>query len=89
LRAAFETKSYQLTVCQESNTLFLITQQKTGKQQTLRMPAFFNPETQVFGGVRTIPNPGAAYAYDLSPAVTTVYYIQQWIGQFLERKMRF
>jgi hypothetical protein len=76
LRASFETKSYQLTVCQESNALFLITQQKSGKQQTLRMPAFYNPETQVFGGVRTIANPGAAYAYDLNPAVTTVYYIQ-------------
>lgn len=76
LKAAFETKSYQLTVCQDSDTLFLLTQQKGGNRQTLRMPAFYNPETQVFGGVRTIPNPGAAYAYDLNPAITTVYYIQ-------------
>ncbi len=76
LRAAFETTSYQLTVCQDSNALFLLAQQKTGKRELLRMPAFYNPETQVFGGVRTIPNPGAAYAYDLNPAITTVYYIQ-------------
>jgi hypothetical protein len=76
LKAAFETKSYQLTVCQDNDTLFLLTQQKAGNRQTLRMPAFYNPETQVFGGVRTIPNPGAAYAYDLNPAITTVYYIQ-------------
>jgi hypothetical protein len=76
LRAAFETTRYQLTVCQDGNTLFLLAQQKTGKRQLLKMPAFYNPETQVFGGVRTIPNPGAAYAYDLNPAITTVYYIQ-------------
>jgi len=75
-RASFETPSYQFTVCQESNVLFLVSQQKAGAGQSLRMPAFYNPETQVFGGVRTIPNPGAAYSYDLNPAITTVYYLQ-------------
>jgi hypothetical protein len=74
-RAAFETPSYQLTVCQEDNTLFLISQQ-TGTRELLRMPAFYNPETEVFGAVRTIPNPGAAYSYDLNPAITTVYYVE-------------
>ena len=75
-RAAFETPSYQLTICQDSNALFLISRQKAGLRQSLRMPAFYNPETQVFGGVRTVPNPGAAYSYDLNPAITTVYYLQ-------------
>lgn len=75
-QASFETPSYQLTICQENNALFLVSQQKSGDQQMLRMPAFYNPETEVFGGVRTVPNPGAAYSYDLNPAITTVYYLQ-------------
>lgn len=75
-RAAFRTSSYQLTVCQTDNTLVLISQQITGGEELLRMPAFYDPETQVFGAVRTIANPGAAYSYDLNPTITTVYYVQ-------------
>jgi hypothetical protein len=75
-RSSFATASYQITVCQEDSTLFMVSQQTTGTRELLRMPAFYNPETQVFGAVRTIPNPGAAYSYDLNPAITTVYYVE-------------
>ena len=76
LRAAFETATYQLAVCQGNNAMFLISQPKAGGGQPLKIPAFYNPETKVFGAVRTIPDRGAAYSYDLNPAVITVYYIQ-------------